>query len=456
MKRILLLLLVSGAALRAQQINVPDMQREQLDNGLTVIMMPYHKVPVITLRLMVRGGSAHDPDRMPGVASMTTSLMREGTAQRTSTQIAEEIDFIGGSLSAGASVDYCAVNAEVMSKDIETGLALFADVVLNPSFPPEEIEREREQRLAALEALKEEPSALASTVFNREVYGGHPYGRRSAGTPFSLNAISREHLTEFYQSVFVPQRSVLVAVGDFENSEMLARLKRAFGSWKKKDGKDLSLPEAGRLTGREVIVVDKPDATQAQILVGNIGVDIRNSDYFALLVANTVFGGGFTSRLIDELRVKRSLTYGAYSGFPSSLAGGTFVISTFTKNETLTEMLDAIMEQLALYRKDGPTEEEIEKAKNYMAGSYARGLQSPGTLASRITDVELYQFPGDYLETYIDRIRSVQNTDIRKSIANHFPLDDLLFVVVAPASESVSRVEKFDKPTVLGLDEAVR
>jgi len=156
---------------------------------------------------------------------------------------------------------------------------------------------------------------------------------------------------------------------------------------------------------------------------------------------------------VDELRVKRSLTYGVSSGFPSSLAGGTFVISTFTKNETLTEMLDALVEQLRLFRKDGPTKEEIEKAKNYLAGSYARGLQSPGTLASRLTDVELYHFPDDYLETYIEKIRSVESADIRRVITDHFMIDDLLFVIVAPASKGVAKVEKFGKPTVLGMDE---
>jgi len=453
MRYLFLILLIPCAALRAQQINAPEIQRATLDNGLTIILMPYHKVPVVTLRLMVRGGSAHDPGEMPGVASMTTALMREGTAQRTATQIAEEIDFIGGSLSAGASADYCAVNAEVMSKDIEVGLALFADVALNPSFPSEEVERERKQRLAELEALKEEPSALASTVFNREVYNGHPYGHRAAGTASSLASITRTHLAQFYSSTFVPDGSVLVAVGDFDNARMLDRLKRAFGSWKKKERTDLSLPKPKRLTGREIIVVDKPDATQAQILIGNIGIDRMSPDYFPLLVANTVFGGGFTSRLVDELRVKRSLTYGVSSGFPSSLAGGTFVISTFTKNETLTEMLDALVEQLRLFRKDGPTKEEIEKAKNYLAGSYARGLQSPGTLASRLTDVELYHFPDDYLETYIEKIRSVESADIRRVITDHFMIDDLLFVIVAPASKGVAKVEKFGKPTVLGMDE---
>ncbi len=453
MKHILLLLLLPFAALQAGQINVPAMERDTLDNGLTIILMPYHKIPVVNLRLMVRGGSAHDPEGLPGVASMTTALMREGTTTRTATQIAEEIDFIGGSLSAGASLDYCAVNAEVLSKDIDAGLALFADVVLNPSFPPEEVERERKQRLAGLEALKEDPSELASTVFTQEVYNGHPYGRRAAGTASSLGALTRNDLQEFYRSVFVPGRSVIVAVGDFAAADMLDRLRRAFGSWKMEKGIDLNLAGPKPLEGKHVLVVDKPDATQSQILIGNIGVDIRNPDYFPLLVANTVFGGGFTSRLVDELRVKRSLTYGAYSGFPSSLAGGTFVISTFTKNETLTEMLDAIMEQLARYREDGPTEEEVEKGKNYLAGSYARGLQSSGTLASRITDVELYQFPPDYLETYIERIRSVQSSDIRRVINDHFLINDLLFVVVTPAGDGVAKVEKFGEVRVIGLDD---
>ena len=451
--RILLALIIPLSSLRSQQVNVPEVHREVLGNGLTLILMPYHKVPVINLRLMVRGGSAHDPKGLPGISSMMATLVREGTQKRSSTEISDAIDFTGGSLSAGSGLDYCAVNMEVMSKDIGVGLDLFADVSLNPSFPSEELERERKQRIAGLEALLEEPSAVASTVFSREVYGSHPYGQRSAGTATSLNQISRDNVVDFYNSIFIPDRSVLVAVGDFENEKMAELLRKAFGSWKAKKGRELGLPAPSHLSGRKIVVVDKPDATQTQIRIGNIGVDIKNPDSFPLLVANTVFGSGFTSRLVDELRVKRSLTYGANSGFPSSLAGGTYLISTFTKNETLIEMLDAIIEQLALYRKDGPTAEEIDKAKNYIAGSYARGLQSPGTIASRITDVELYQFPENYLETYIERIRSVKESEVRRVINERFFLDDLLFVIVTPASGGTEGLKKYGDVRVVSLDE---
>jgi len=456
MKRLLVLLLCVSPIAFGQRIELPPTTRQTLDNGLTVILMQYKKVPVIRFRMVVRGGSVLDPEGMEGLAAMTTSLMREGTDTRSATDIANAIDFVGGSLSVAAGADYCAAGEEVLAKDVATGLDLFSDVILHPSFPDDEIDREVKQRLANLDGLKEDPSSIASIVFNRNVYGSHPYGRQTFGTKASLDAIKRKDLVDFYREVFVPENATLVAVGDFVPGEMIEKIKAAFGGWKKGEKPAISVPQPEKLPGKKIVLVNKSDATQIQMVFGNIGINISNPDFFAVRVANTIFGGGFTSRLVDELRVKKSLTYGIGSGFSSSLYGGTYSISTFTKNATVDQMIDGVLEEIRKYRTEGATAAELKKAQNYLAGSFARSLQSPEALASRLTDIELYGFPKDYLETYIQKLRAVSLEDVQRVVKKYFQVDDLLIVLVGPGKETEPEVQKYGPVSMVELDDAVQ
>ena len=449
-----LVILVSSAAL-AQKIQIPPVERDTLGNGLTLLFMEYHKVPLVHLRLVVNGGSVGDPDSLPGIASMTAGLMREGTATRSSNQIAEAIDFIGGSLSVSAGQDYCAANMQVMSKDLDAALELFSDVILNPAFPEEEIDRDGEQRLAQLDAIKEDPSEIASLVFRKKVYGAHPYGRQTGGTRQSLEAIGRDDLVRFHKRFFVPNNATIAVVGDFRKTEMLQKIKNYFGGWERGERQRNDVKSPSLVPGRTVVLVNKPDATQTQIRIGNTGADLQNPDRFALEVASTVFGGGFTSRLVEEIRVKRSLTYGAWCGFPANLWGGSYSIGTFTKNETLVETIDVIMTELRKLREKGITKEELLKAQNYIAGDFARGLQTPEALASQITDIELYGYPRDYLETYIQKIRNVQQGDLQNVIKKYFLQDDLVFVMVGPAGEIRQKVESYGRVGVLEVDQVI-
>jgi len=455
MRKFVVLLCLATATALAEKIQVPPVTRDTLENGLTVLLMQYKKVPVVHLRLVVFGGSALDPDSLPGVASMTAAIMREGTETRTSTEISEAIDFVGGSLSVSAGQDYCAANAQVLKKDLEIGLNLFSDIIRNPVFPDEEINREREQRLAQLDALKEEASTIASMVFSKKVYATHPYGRQTSGTRASLAFMIRDDLVEFHRSGFVPNNAILAVVGDFEQVEMLQSIKIHFADWQRGSRQNHRLAKPSIASGRNVVLVKKPDATQTQIRIGNTGIDIRNPDRFALEVAITVFGGGFTSRLAEEVRVKRSLTYGISSRFPSNLFGGTFVIGTFTKNETVSETIDVVLDELKKFREKGMTKDELQKAQNYIAGDFARDLQTPEALASQITDIELYAFPKNYLETYIQIIRNIRLEDVQRVIRTYFHLDDLVFVLVGPGEVVRPQAEKYGKVGMMELDEVV-
>jgi zinc protease len=260
MKRIfvfsLLILMIAGA-LPAQNVSIPEYRREILDNGLVVLLMEYHKLPLIELRLAVRGGYSYDPAGYEGLADLTATLLRKGTEKRSATQIAEEIDFVGGSLSTGASRDFFVVSAEVLKKDLGMGVDLFSDVILHPVFAAEELDRERRQSLAELEDAKDDPGSIASIYFNKVIYQKHPYGHQSSGTKLSLPKISDKEVKEFYRSVFIPNASVLTIVGDFSSKDMLALVKNTFSSWKKKSPMKIQFPSMQVHKGRRLVVVNK-------------------------------------------------------------------------------------------------------------------------------------------------------------------------------------------------------
>jgi zinc protease len=438
---LLCLVCFPSAAQKGQQkttaaIQIPPFSSHKLENGLTVVLMEYHRLPIIEVQLMVHGGSSVDPDTLVGLASMTAGLLRKGTINRSATKIAEDIDFIGGTLNAWAGVDHFSVSSEFLKKDADGGLELFAEVVLSPTFPSEEIERERSQRLASIEQIKEEPGAIARLYFSRLVFGTHPYGNPTVGTTASLKKMSRDVILKFYKETFLPNNALLVVVGDFQTAEMLAKIRRMFGSWIRGTPRQMMAAQPAVHTGRRVVVVSKPDVNQTQIRIGNVGVSITNPDRFALEVANSILGSGFTSRLVEEIRVKRSLSYGANSAFPSYRQGGMFVVSTFTKNPTTRQTIDVALEEIRKFREKGVTKEEVLKAQNYLIGIFARELQAPENLAANLSEMIFYGFPPDYLETYVARIRAVTVEDVKRVANQYFHYDNLIILVVTNPQET--------------------
>lgn len=437
------------------KIQIPPFTTHQLENGLTVVLMEYHRLPIIELQLTVRGGSSVDLDTLVGLASMMTGLLKKGTISRSATKIAEDIDFVGGTLNAGSGLDQFSVSSEFLKKDLDSGLELFAEVVLSPTFPPEELERERSQRLASIEQIKEEPSAIARLYFSRLVFGNHPYGNQTIGTTTSLNKITRDAVLKFYKETFLPNNSILVVVGDFRSADMLTRIRSAFSSWIKGTPRQTSASQPGAHVGRRVVVVNKPDVTQTQIRIGNVGVGIMNPDRFAIQVANSILGNGFTSRLVEEIRVKRSLSYGASSGFPSYIQGGMFVVSTFTKNPTTRETIDVTLEEVRKFREKGATKEELSKAQNYIAGDFARDLQAPENLASNLSDIMFYGFPKDYLETYVAKIKAVTLDDVKRVAHQYFHHDNLIIMVVTNPKETQESLVGLGNIEVVNLNQVI-
>jgi zinc protease len=427
------------AAGESQKIDLPPITRYRLKNGIQLMLMEYRRAPTLTVKALFPGGGWGDPAEKAGVAAMTADLLKRGTSSRTATQIAEEIDFLGGSLNAGAGDDSLTVSVDVLSKDADAGLNLLADVIRRSVFPAEEIERERQLTLAYLQSLPDDPEATATRVATETVFGGHAYGVFHTIT--SVNRITRDDLLRYYQRFVVPDRLTIIAVGSFSTAQMIEKLRARFEDWASTGVATPRMVEA-RPAPRRFLLIDKPDATQTQVRLIRSAFPRNHPDFYAAQLADAMLGGGFTSRLVDEIRVNRSLTYGISSHFRLQKHGGSLAISTFTRIETTRAILDAVNGVLKRTAERGFTAQELQKAKSYLSGMFALRLQTPDALADILAAMALYNLPADYLQTYLPRLLSVSLADVNRIARAFYHPETFSVVLVAPAAKIAGQVKE--------------
>jgi zinc protease len=432
----------------AAPTRLPPYTKTTLKNGLTVFIMPTHRLPLVDLRLVVRAGAVSDPAGKEGLASLTADLLTQGAGARNAQQIADDIAFVGGDLGAGASAEQTIVTCEVLKKDFATGLEMFRDVIVSPTFPAEELERKKSEALGAIAANKDDPGTVADTQLLPFMMGKSALGHPAIGWEASVRGLTRDDVVAFHRDQVVPDNAILAIVGDVQPKETLKAIEAAFKDWKKSGRKRGEVyPPLTRAAGRKIAIVSKPEVTQTQIRFACVAVPRNHPDYFPIVAANTILGAGFTSRLIDEIRVNKGLTYSISSQFAMYQNAGLFRINTFTRNETIHETIDETIKVVEKLREDGPTPEELQKSKAFLTGLYPLGLQAPDNLAARLIDVEFYGLAPDYIETYADRINAVTMEDVRRVLKSYFCTKDLSILVVSnpdiarPALESFGKVE---------------
>lgn len=418
-----------GGSSWGQSIKLPAVTRATLGNGMRIVLMEYRRAPVLSVRLLFRGGSSLDSAGKAGASDLMADMLTQGTESMSAPDFAEQVDFLGASLSASAEPDAVTVSLDLLARDAEAGLDILRDVVRKPAFAAEELERRRRLILAGLQTVVEDPSSVADWVAHDLVFAGHVYG--SVPRVSTVTGLSREDVLDFYKRQVTPANAILVAVGDFKSSSMLAGLRARFGSWGAGGAMALQ-QQKQRTTTPRIVVVDKPDATQAQIRFVRAGLPAGSPDQFAAEVASTAIGGSFTSRLIEEIRIAKGLTYDIASSFSPMRLGGSFTISTFTKVETTRALIDAARAVLRQAASKGLTAEELQRAKAFKAGSFARSSQTPEALARRLAAIELYGLPADYLQKYLSRISAVTLVEANRALRRYFDPGRLAMVVVGP------------------------
>lgn len=428
-------LIGSPAVAVEDAVKLPPFTKVQLKNGMTLLLMEQHEVPLISMTVLVKTGSVADPKGKEGVAAVAADLLKKGTKTRSSEQIAADLDFTGGNFDMTGSLDNTSGNAEFMKKDIRRGLELISDVLMNPTFPQDEVKKLLDQNIDELKAAKDRASSVIGRYYNAYLFGSHPYGRPIGGDETSLPSITRADVVKFYDTYYVPSNVILAAAGDFNVAEMRRFIEERFGGWASKPVPPVNVEAPESATGRRLLLVDKPDSTQTYFYVGNVGIARTNPDRIAISVVNALFGGLFTSRLNTALRIDSGLTYGAISSFTQRRQPGPFVISTYTKNATTEQAIDLVLQILKDLHDKGMTADEIKHAKAYLKGQYATNLETTNQLASTIATLEFYGLDSSDVDSYYAKVDALTVDQARRIINQYFPLDNLVFVLIGKAEE---------------------
>lgn len=438
----------------ARDVKFPPYQIRTLENGLQVIAVSHHEQPAVTLHLIVRAGGSQDPLEKPGVAAFMAGLLDQGTTTKSAEQIANTIDSIGGVIGTGSSSDMSSITAAVMKDSFDVALDLVSDIARNPAFSPDEIERQRKQVLSGLQVSYEDPEYLADIIFDRLVYGFHPYGKPDSGTPASISSIRREDLQKFHKAWFGANNAILAIVGDVTAEDAFKGAERAFGSWGRADHEVIKPVDPPPPT-RRVVIVDRPGAVQTEIRAGNIGLPRKHPDYMALNLALRILGGEGGNRLHRVLRSERGLTYGASAEFHALKDAGDIAADTDTRSETTAETLRLLVDEIARLQRQRVHPRELSEAQAYITGSFPLTIETPGAIARQIINAVFFGLDVQELETFRERVNAVTVDDVQRVSQKYLHPDRLSIVLVGDASKFARELAGlgFDQVERIPLDQ---
>jgi predicted Zn-dependent peptidase len=409
-------------------LRLPPVVRRQLDNGLEILVVEHHELPVVDVILVVKTGGEGDPPNKPGVATLASSMLDEGAGRRTSLDIADQEAFLGVQIGTGSGWDVSSVSLHAPVAVLDSAMALFADVALRPTFPTADLERLRKERLTDLLQLKDRAPAIADRAYASILYGEkHPYGRPLGGTEASTRAITRRDVQRFYQTYYRPNNATLIVVGDVTADDIERRVRELFSEWTRAEVPSTQFAEPPTTLATAIYLIDKPGAPQSSVRIGSIGVPRSTDDYFAILVMNTILGGAFTSRLNTNLRETHGYTYGAGSSFSMRRSAGPFTARAEVVGAKSDSSLIEFMKELRAIRDTVP-QSELEKAKRYLQLQLPGEFETTGDIASQLVPVVVYGLPLDYYNSYTERIAEVSVADVQR-VAQRY-VDPSRFAVV--------------------------
>ncbi len=448
-------LLLSCINVFAADVKLPPITEKTMDNGLLVVVVENHELPVVYMKTVIVAGSLYDKQELGGLASFTADMIRKGTNTRTAVEIAESIDFVGGSLNSSASRDAIYVNTSVLVKHFDIALDLLSDIILNPVFDEDEIERKRKKTLSGIIQSKERPSTVCANAFNDILFGVHPYGHPVIGTRESVGNIARDDIVNFYETYFRPNNSILLIAGDIEPNDAVARIADAFRGWQKAEIPDLSTTSFIVPEGHKILLIDKPDATQTYIRFGNFGITRDNDDYYSFLVMNYILGSGvsFVNRLMQQVRDDAGLTYDIRTVNEFHLLPGAYYCNTFTENDSTLKAINAAIGIMKDMAENDVSDDEYKNAVSFWSGFYPMTLETPSQVANEIIKTEVYNLPESYIEDFAKNIKKVKKKDIRRIAKRLIDTDNMVFVVVSNAADVKDDLEKLGTVTVKHIDD---
>jgi len=423
------------------KMTLPDVQRRKLSNGLEVLVVEHHEVPVVAMNLVMKMGAAGDPADKAGLASLSADMLDEGTAKRSSLDISDQLARIGSSLSVNAGWDSTTASMRTLTRHLDSALEIYSDVITNPAFPDKELERLRLQRVTALRQQKDSPEAVAGLVFQTVLYGrNHPYGHPLAGDETSLASLTGADVRSFYETYYRPNNSALIIVGDVKPDALVAKLEKAFAGWKSGHvpAVDVSAAPVQR-DNAAIYLVDRPGSVQSVIQIGQVGVPRSSPDYFPLFVMNRILGGASSARINLNLREDKGYTYGAQSAFSFRRGAGPFTAAAPVQGFSTKESVMEFMKEIRGIRGEIPvTPAELEGAKQSIVRGFPRNFETPDQIAGNLELIVTYELPDTYFNSYIERVQAVTLEDINR-VANRYLQPDRMAVVIVGDRRAVEQ-----------------
>jgi zinc protease len=439
---------VSSEILR---VKLPKATEVRLSDGLRVLLLTDHRFPIVSMRLEIEGaGSLWDPPNLPGLAHLTATMLREGTATRNSKQVAEDIERLGASLNASAPVGGTAMvlTASGLRDNLPQWLALVADVLLNPTFPKEELAKLEQRQKGQLAQMRAQPNFLLNERFNRVVYGEHPAAVTSA-TLASLDAITPEMVTKWHAERYVPQNAILGIAGDVSPEDLMG-LFNGLPAWNATEAKAPATPATKPAVGKKIVLVDRPGSVQTDVAMGNIAVDRASPDYLPLVVMDRIVGGSASARLFLNLREEKGYTYGVYSQFIARQYAGPWSAGGSMRTDATEGAMTEFMKEIRRIRDEKVPEAELEEAKRAQVAGFALSLEQPEELLEYAMTQRIYRLPADYWETYPAKIMLLTAEDIQRVAKKYLDPDNIQIAAVGdankikPVFEKLGPVEVYD------------
>ena len=412
----------------------PRVERRTLSNGMTLIVAPVHKLPVVSVIAIVDAGAVSDPVGREGLAALTAAMLAEGTASMDGETLALRFERLGASVSANADWDVATAGLTVTRDNLEQALPLFADMIGGPSFPARELERLKAERMAELLQLRTEPRGLADEMASRFIYAPESrYSRPEAGSPASVAAIEGRDVGELYSSRYRAAGATLVIAGDVTVDEATELIEAAFGSWGGRAPAPIHVIDAPTATPRSVHIVAKADAPQSELRLGHVGIPRIHPDFFRAVVMNAVLGGLFSSRINLNLRERNAFTYGAHSEFDWRRGAGPFLVSTAVASDKTSAAAREILMEIERIRTDPIDDEELTLATSYLSGVFPIRYETTASIATAIANMVLYGLDESYFDSYRTNIQSVTAADVLEAAQRHLDPARLRLTVVGDA-----------------------
>ncbi len=433
--------IISELKSKPLEFTPPKAERRVLDNGMILYLLEDHSLPLFNITACFRTGTIYEPAEKAGLASLTGHVMRSGgTISRTADQINEELEYIAASVETSIDREAGAASLSVLKKDIDKGLEIFADVLMNPAFPEDKIKKRKDELMESIRRENDSPGQIVFREFRKVVYGkNHPYSRKVDGEPETIEGITRDDMIAFHEKYFRPNNVIMGISGDFNKDEIIEKLKTVFASWEKADIDFPEVPQVAEAFQPSVNYIEK-DINQANVVFGHIGINRTNPDYFPVTIMNFILGGGsFASRIAGKVRSTEGLAYSVYSAFHTPRDLGFFFVSCQTKLETTAKAISMSIDEIRKIRETPVDDEELELAKDAYANQFIFRFTTCSAIVSQMVDIEYTGLPLDYLDTYVDNVKAVTKEDILRVAKKYLHPDEMILLVVG-------KKEKFDKP----------